>query len=96
MRGFGISSGAQLRSDSQPATTHTMSDQPNDTTQIPGAEKDPEGWVTGDESMTAPQGSYLKTLSHAAGVEFEEAHTKAEASKRIDGLQQQTGRGVDH
>lgn len=73
-----------------------MSDQPNDTTQTPGAEKDPEEWVTGDESMTAPQASYLKTLSHEAGVEFDEGLTKAEASKRIDELQQQTGRGVDH
>lgn len=73
-----------------------MSDKPIDTAQTPGAEKDPEEWVTGEESMTGPQASYLKTLSHEAGVEFDERLTKAEASKRIDELQQQTGRGVDH
>ena len=29
----------------------------------PTPEKDPEDWVTGDESMTGPQASYLKTLA---------------------------------
>jgi hypothetical protein len=29
----------------------------------PNPEKDPEDWVTGDESMTGPQASYLKTLA---------------------------------
>ncbi|HEX8483053.1 MAG TPA: DUF3072 domain-containing protein [Allosphingosinicella sp.] len=60
------------------------------------AEKDPEDWVTGDESMTGPQASYLKTLAQEAGEEFDPDLTKAEASKRIDELQQETGRGVDH
>jgi hypothetical protein len=59
-------------------------------------EKDPEDWVTGDESMTAAQASYLKTLSQEAGEEFDPELTKAEASKRIEELQQETGRGVDH
>jgi hypothetical protein len=45
--------------------------------------------------MTGAQRSYLKTLSEEAKVEFEENLTKAEASKRIDELQQQTGRGAD-
>jgi Protein of unknown function (DUF3072) len=70
-----------------------MSDQQN---QQPAAEKDPEDWVTGDESMTGPQASYLKTLSQEAGEEFDPELSKAEASKRIDALQQETGRGVDH
>jgi hypothetical protein len=60
------------------------------------AEKDPEDWVTGDESMTGAQASYLKTLSEEAGEEFDETLTKAEASKKIDALQEKTGRGVDH
>ena len=56
-------------------------------------EKDPDDWVTGDESMTGAQKSYLKTLSEEAHVDFDENLTKAEASRRIDELQQQTGRG---
>lgn len=60
------------------------------------AGKDPEDWVTGDEAMTGPQASYLKTLSHEAGEEFDPPLTKAEASERIDALQRKTGRGIDH
>jgi hypothetical protein len=44
--------------------------------------------------MTGAQRSYLKTLSDEAGEEFDENLSKAEASKRIDELQQKTGRGV--
>jgi hypothetical protein len=58
--------------------------------------KDPEQWVTGDESMTAAQASYLKTLSEEAGEEFDPNLTKAHASERIDALQEKTGRGRDH
>ena len=58
--------------------------------------KDPDDWVTGDETMTGAQASYLKTLSEEAGEEFDETLTKAEASKKIDELQERTGRGVDH
>jgi len=57
--------------------------------------KDPEDWVTGDEPMTGAQRSYLKTLSEEAHVDFDEHLTKAEASRRIDELQQKTGRGLD-
>jgi hypothetical protein len=57
--------------------------------------KNPEDWTTGDEPMTGAQRSYLKTLSEEAKTEFDENLTKAEASKRIDELQQQTGRGAD-
>jgi len=60
------------------------------------AQKDPDEWVTGDESMTAPQASYLKTLAQEAGEPVDETLTKAEASKRIDELQERTGRGRGH
>ncbi len=56
--------------------------------------KDPDEWTTGDEPMTGAQRSYLKTLSDEAGEEFDETLTMAEASKRIDELQQKTGRGA--
>lgn len=55
--------------------------------------KDPSEWTTGDEPMTGAQRSYLKTLSDEAGEEFDENLSKAEASKRIDALQEKTGRG---
>ena len=54
--------------------------------------KDPDEWVTGDEPMTGAQRSYLKTLSEEAHEPFDENLTKAEASKRIEELQQKTGR----
>ena len=56
-------------------------------------EKEPEDWVTGDEPMTGPQASYLETLSREAGEPFDDTLSKADASKRIDELQQKTGRG---
>jgi hypothetical protein len=59
-------------------------------------QKDPDEWVTGGESMTGAQASYLKTLSEEAGEPFEDGLTKAEASKKIDELQSETGRGIDH
>lgn len=57
--------------------------------------KNPDDWTTGDEKMTGAQRSYLQTLSEEAKEEFDENLTKAEASKRIDELQEKTGRGVD-
>ena len=57
------------------------------------AEKNPDDWTTGDEAMTGAQASYLKTLSEEAGETFDDTLTKAEASKRIDALQEATGRG---
>lgn len=56
--------------------------------------KDPDDWTTGDEPMTGAQRSYLKTLSDEAGEEVDETLTKAQASKRINELQQKTGRGL--
>jgi hypothetical protein len=55
--------------------------------------KDPNEWTTGDEPMTGAQRSYLKTLSDEAKEEFDDSLSKAEASKRIDELQEKTGRG---
>ena len=57
------------------------------------AEKNPDDWVTGDEPMTGAQASYLQTLSEEAHEEVQDSLTKAEASKRIDELQEKTGRG---
>jgi hypothetical protein len=57
------------------------------------AVKDPDNWTTGGEPMTGAQASYLQTLSEEAGEEFEPELTKADASKKIDELQHQTGRG---
>ena len=57
--------------------------------------KDPDEWKTGDEPMTGAQASYLNTLSDEAGEDFQDNLTKAEASKRIEELQQKTGRGLD-
>jgi hypothetical protein len=56
-------------------------------------DKNPDDWTTGDEPMTGAQASYLKTLSEEAGESFDDGLSKAEASKRIDALQDKTGRG---
>ncbi len=58
------------------------------------AEKDPDDWVTGDEPMTGPQKSYLETLAREAGEEVDDGLSKADASKKIDELQDKTGRGA--
>ena len=57
--------------------------------------KDPDDWKTGDEEMTGAQRSYIQTLADEAGEEVDLNLTKAEASKKIDELQQKTGRGVN-
>ena len=57
------------------------------------AVKDPDQWVTGDQPMTGAQASYLQTLSEEAGEAFEPDLSKADASKKIDELQHETGRG---
>ena len=58
--------------------------------------RDPEDWVTGDEPMTGPQASYLRSLLQQAGKEddFDPTLTKAKASRLIDKLQEKTGRGT--
>jgi hypothetical protein len=55
--------------------------------------KEPDDWTTGDEPMTEAQESYLHTLATEAGETIEPDLSKAEASKRIDELQDKTGRG---
>jgi hypothetical protein len=55
--------------------------------------KDPDRWVTGDEPMTGAQASYLETLAEEAGEKFDPNLSKSDASKRIDELQEKTGRG---
>ena len=59
------------------------------------AQKDPDNWTTGDEPMTGAQQSYLHTLAQEAGEEPSSVEdlTKAEASKEIERLQDDTGRG---
>lgn len=59
--------------------------------------KDPEDWTTGDEPMTGPQESYLRTLLQQAGKsddDLDASMTKAQASELIDQLQNETGRGT--
>lgn len=56
--------------------------------------KDTEDWVTGEERATAAQLSYLHTLAEEAGEAVPDDLTKAEASERIDRLQEKTGRGA--
>ena len=69
--------------------------QPVDKGDLDGnAIKDPDNWTTGDEAMTGAQKSYLATLSEEAGETMDDDLTKAEASKKIDELQDRTGRGA--
>jgi hypothetical protein len=65
----------------------------NDAVNPGNAVKDPDQWTTGDEPMTGAQRSYLHTLATEAGEEIDEHMTKAEASKKIEELQERTGRG---
>jgi hypothetical protein len=57
--------------------------------------KDPKNWTTGDEPMTGAQKSYLKTLAEEAHETVDDNLTKAEASKKIEELQEKTGRGKE-
>ncbi|MFF4196755.1 DUF3072 domain-containing protein [Nonomuraea sp. NPDC001831] len=55
-------------------------------------EKDPDEWTTGDEPMTGPQESYLHTLAREVGREVPGGLSKAEASRLIDELQENSER----
>jgi hypothetical protein len=55
--------------------------------------KDPDDWSTGDEPATGAQESYLHTLAQEAHEEVPDDLTKADASRKIDELQEKTGRG---
>jgi hypothetical protein len=75
-------------------TGATMTDKRiNDEAEQSNMQKEPDDWVTGDEPMTGAQKSYLKTLCEEAREPFDERLTKAQASKRIDELQEVAGRG---
>lgn len=54
--------------------------------------KDPEDWATGDEPATAAQRSYLETLAQDSDTEVPAELSKADASKLIDELQDQSPR----
>ncbi len=69
---------------------------PDDQATPSNVEKDPHDWTTGNETMTGAQASYLKTLCEEAGEEFDPSLSKADASLKIDALQQKTGRGKNH
>ncbi|HSH55394.1 MAG TPA: DUF3072 domain-containing protein [Candidatus Limnocylindrales bacterium] len=56
------------------------------------AEKDPKDWVTGDEDATPAQKSYLSTMAVEVHEAVPENLTKAEASEKIEELQEKTGR----
>lgn len=73
--------------------TDTPNPNPNPDADVSNTQKDPDEWVTGEEPMTGAQQSYLTTLAQEAGEPAPEGLSKAEASKRIDELQQRTGRG---
>ena len=60
------------------------------------AVKDPDNWTTGSEPMTGAQKSYLHTLAEEAGEKIDENLNKADASKKINELQQKTGRGLEN
>ena len=71
-----------------------MTDERTTTTDQSNAEKDPDDWVTGDEPMTGAQRSYLETLAGEAGEAAPADVSKADASRRIEELQERTGRGA--
>jgi hypothetical protein len=73
-----------------------MTKQTQDDTQNSNMVKNPEDWTTGDEPMTGAQKSYLKTLSEQAHEPMDENLTKAQASQRIEELQEKTGRGTNN
>ena len=60
-----------------------------------GLQRDPDEWKTGDEPMTDAQASYLRTLSDDVGEDFDPNMSKADASRRIDELQQRSPRLED-
>jgi len=59
------------------------------------AEKNPDDWTTGGETITEAQRSYIETMATESGEELPDLSktTKADASKLIEKLQDKTGRG---
>lgn len=68
-------------------------DRPDDHLQDP--RNDPDEWVTGHEPMTDPQRAYLETLASGTSEEIDPDMDKAEALRRIDELQERSGRAPD-
>lgn len=73
-----------------PNRKHPTPQEQTDATRV----KDPADWATGGEPMTGAQDSYLHTLAREAGEDVPDELTKAEASEKIDELQEKTGRGA--
>jgi Protein of unknown function (DUF3072) len=73
--------------------TEANTTDPNQTDQHQTGIKDPDDWSTGDEPATGAQESYLHTLATEAQEEVPDGLTKADASRKIDELQEKTGRG---
>ena len=71
-----------------------MTNNKNPSSQDRGTIKEPEEWTTGDEPMTGAQDSYVHTLAREAGEVVPTEMTKAEASEKIEELQEKTGRGT--
>ena len=69
-----------------------MRNQAKSDTDQSALQRDPDEWKTGDEPMTDAQRSYLETLCRETGENFDEALSKAEASKRIDELRERSPR----
>jgi hypothetical protein len=88
-----MADGGRERSECSMATKKNSAQGPKRDDSNSNRIKDPEDWTTGDEPMTGAQESYLHTLATEAGEEVEPDLSKAEASKRIDELQDKTGRG---
>ncbi|GIE77528.1 DUF3072 domain-containing protein [Actinoplanes philippinensis] len=65
-----------------------------DQTNAGNAIKDPQDWTTGDQPATGAQESYLRTLATEAHEDVPDGLTKADASRKIDELQEKTGRGA--
>lgn len=65
---------------------HHVTDLKSDHRPTSNTGENPDGWGSGDESMTDAQASYLRTLSQQAYEPdaFSEHLSMAEASKRID------------
>ena len=55
-------------------------------------QRNPDTWATADEPMTANQASYVRTLAEESGEDVPDEMTKADASKKIDELQQKSPR----
>ncbi len=79
----------------KPTKNQNAEQQTGDINQKSNTVKNPDDWTTGDEPMTGAQRSYLKTLSDEAGEALDENLSKADASKKINELQQKTGRGLN-